>query len=176
MNAFVEIICSIYVDSLKKNCCVFSANLGSLKGKVFLKITMFWQQWMKSNFGNWQTLKIIFLDGNNIPSWFVLDTCWICWLLTSILLQKILCWNMKPLRLVGFHFYANLYNILSSSAFSLYWKPFHDTAHGWWVKEGGSNNDCLYFYSNLSSSGNSLYPLSFRLLGHALIIWVFSTG
>ena len=43
MNAFIEIICSIHVDSLRKKMLCLSANLGSLslKGKVFLKITMF---------------------------------------------------------------------------------------------------------------------------------------
>ena len=35
MNAFVEIICPIYVAHLEKNYCVFAANLSSLKGKVF---------------------------------------------------------------------------------------------------------------------------------------------
>ena len=50
--------------------------------------------------------------------------------------------------------------------------------HGAWImcKNGGSNNDCLYFSFNPLTPGNSLDPLSFRLPGHALIIWVFSTG
>ena len=35
MNAFVEIICSIYVDSRRKNCCVFFRKLGQPERKSF---------------------------------------------------------------------------------------------------------------------------------------------
>ena len=50
--------------------------------------------------------------------------------------------------------------------------------HGAWImcKNGGIKQWLFVFFIQSSTPGNSLYPLSFHLPGHALIIWVFSTG
>ena len=137
---------------------------------------MFWQQWMKSNFGNWQTLKIIFLGGNNIPSLFVLDTCFFASYIH--LSAENLVSEHEATKIGRIPFPCKSLQYFVFFCLFIVLKAF--SRHGAWImcKNGGSNDDSLYFSFNplTPSSGNSLYPSSFLLHGYALIIWVFSTG
>ena len=141
---------------------------------------------MKSNFGNWQTLKIIFLDGHNIPFWFVLDTCWIFFAFYIDLSAKNTVLEHEATKIGKIPFLCKSLQYFVFFCLSIVLKAF--SRHGAWImcKNGEDQTMIVYIFCSippflrqfivppfLSSSWTRFHNLSFlNRLGYEEGCWL----